>query len=254
MLSIIPKTSVPDHQISHRRRRRLSKRDRIGLIVALAIIAAVIPANFLWSTSLFPAPVVAVILIVGAIVKLPHVAFGSVAAVIFATGCCVKWPPSFARLSATRRGLALLFMAIVLNCVWFRFSWIPFEPMCSGGFDPFYGGETLLEGPLDPRAASMFVEVLQRQYGEDAAQLSGPDTVLVHPAVVVFRSSGNWNYSRSVAEALGGDGAIDDCTAMEAALMANGHATSKPVGFGSWPWNTLAEDGDIVRWLQPHVW
>jgi hypothetical protein len=34
--------------------------------------------------------------------------------------------------------------------------------------------------------------------------------------------------------------------------MAGGRAESRAVGWGTWPWNTVDEDGALVGWLRDH--
>ena len=190
-------------------------------------------------------------LIIGVHIELPLVAFGSLAVVIFALGCYLRWPPEMARLSPAKRGFALLTVVFVLHGIWFQSGWIPFQPLCTSGGGPFtLFSSYSLAGPLTPEAASHFVDILQRQYSEDAARLSGPDHVLVRPAIALFDSELHWNYTSRIAELFDGARASDTCGSVEQAIMANGRALSWGRGWGYWPWNTFDERGAIVRWLR----
>jgi hypothetical protein len=142
-----------------------------------------------------------------------------------------------------------LAVVFVLHGLWFRFSWVPFQPACLGGYEPVYGGAQSLEGPLKPGAAGALVEVLERAYGEGNARLSGADRVLVRPAIGLVSSELNWNYTSRVAEGVGGASGSIRCSDVEQALMAGGKAESRAVGWGYWPWNTLS-DGAFARWLR----
>ena len=71
MSSNIPPNGRADRPTLRPKRRRLSKRDRIGLLCALAIIMVGVLANLLCSDRLIPIPIVAVALIIGAHVELP---------------------------------------------------------------------------------------------------------------------------------------------------------------------------------------
>ena len=233
MASIIPPTGRADRPTLRPKRRRLSKRDRIGLLFALVIITIGLVANLFWSDRLIPIPVVAVALIILAPVELPHVAFGSVATIIYVLGCYLRWPTTMARLSPVRRGLILLAVVFLLHGMWLQFGWVPFRPLCTSGGGPFtlYSSRSLA-GPMTPEAASRFVDILQRQYNEDAARLSGSDHVLVRPPIALFDSELHWNYTSRIAESFGGARASDSCKSVEEAIMAGGKASYWGLGWG----------------------
>lgn len=241
----------PSGNGGRRRRRpgRLSKRDRVWLLCAGFILVVLVMANGFWSDAMFPLPIAFVMLVVMAFTELPHVAFGAVAAFIVVLGCYLRWPPKLARQWPPVRGLALLVVIVVLHAAWFHSGWMPFRPPCSGSSDPFYGRETLLKGPLKAEAARRFVDVLKRQYSKDAVRLLGDHTVLVRPAIALFPNSVHERYTINIADDLGGRVSTGHCGAIEEALMARGHADSRLVGYGYWPWNTFDEDGAVVQWL-----
>ncbi|MEM7314662.1 MAG: hypothetical protein AAF497_16060 [Planctomycetota bacterium] len=213
------------------------------------LIVLLLVANLLWPTRLIPIPILIVGFMIVAVTALPHVAFGTVAAVIFVAGCYLRWPPMMKRLSAPRRGLALLAVVFVLHGIWLQFGWMPFRPPCRGGFDLVYGTRAMLKGPMKPEAARQFVDIFKRQYGEDAARLSGDDTVLVRPAIALFPSSLHRNYTVDIAEDLGGRSASESCSTMQQALMVGGEEDAHLVAYGYWPWNTFDEEGAVVQWL-----
>ncbi|MEM7119854.1 MAG: hypothetical protein AAF563_01180 [Pseudomonadota bacterium] len=188
--------------------------------------------------------------VIGVFIELPHVAFGSVAAIIFVLGCYVRWPPEMARLSPAMRGLALLAVVFVMHGVWFQFGWMSFQPLCVSGGGPFIlFSNYSLDGPMTPEAASSFVDVLQRQYSDDAVQPSGTEYVMVRPAIALLDSGLHWNYTSRIAEDLDGADASDSCELVEQAIMADGRAASWGRGWGYWPWNTFDEEGAVVQWL-----
>ncbi|MEM7314663.1 MAG: hypothetical protein AAF497_16065, partial [Planctomycetota bacterium] len=123
----------------------------------------------------------------------PVVAFGTLVAVIFALGTYLRWPPVMARLLPVRRGFAVLAVVVVAHGIWFQFGWVPFRPPCSTGDGPLsLGGQYALVGPMTPEAASAFVGTLNYR-DRDVAWLSGPNTVVARPAMVLFDDGGVWN-------------------------------------------------------------
>lgn len=244
---------------SHYPYRRRSKRDRVGLRWAMVIIAIGIPANWFWSMTLVPIPILILLLIVLSPFEFPHVAFGSIAAIIFAFGCYLRLPPVMARLSPARRGLAVLALVIVFHGIWFQFGWVPFRPLCTSGGGPLsFNSERALVGPMTPEAAAWFVKTNEGWWGDGVARLSGSDRVLVRPAIALFDNEINWNFTSKVAGRIAEErglpmldhNASDRCREVELLLMAGGQAEQRATGWGTWPWSTFDEDGLVVRWLR----
>ena len=230
--------------------RWLSRRDWIGFVCGLLLIVASVVASAYWSNSFYPPALLIALFVIGVFIELPHVAFGSVAAIIFVLGCYVRWPPVMARLSPARRGFAVLAVVVVMHGVWFQFGWMSFQPLCVSGGGPFTLFSTYsLDGPMKPEAASRFLDILQRQYSDDAVQPSGTDYVMVRPAIALFDSGLHWNYTSRIAEDLDGADASDSCELVEQAIMADGRAASWGRGWGYWPWNSFDEEGAVVQWL-----
>ena len=136
------------------------------------------------------------------LIETPVVAFGTLAAIIFALGTYLRWPPMVARLSPARRGFALLAVVFVLHGIWFQFGWAPFRPPCNTGHGPFsLGDHYSLIGPMTPETASKFVDMLNWR-DRDVAHLSGPNAVSARPAMVLFDDGGVWNNTNKIAERL----------------------------------------------------
>ena len=250
MGNLITRSSKGDRPSCRPPSRWLSRRDCIGLVCGVVLIVASVVASAYWSNSFYPPVLLIALFVIGVFIELPHVAFGSVVAVIFAIGCFLRWPPEMARLSPAMRGLSLLAVVFVLHGVWLQFGWMSFHPLCISGGGPFtLFGSYSLHGPMTPEAASSFVDILQRHYRDDAVQPSGTNYVLVRPGIALFDSSLHWNYTSRIAEHLDGAGASDDCELVEQAIMADGRAASWGRGWGYWPWNTFDEDGAFVQWL-----
>ncbi len=188
----------------------------------------------------------------------PVVAFGTLAAVIFALGTYLRWPPVMARLSPVRRGFAVLAVVVVVHGIWFQFGSTSFRLPCSTGDGPLsLGGHYALVGPMKPEAASAFVDTLNYR-DRDVAWLSGPNTVVARPAMALFDDGGVWNNTMKIATALAQEQGLpppdfdqsDQCAELERIVMVGGKAESRAMGWGTWPWNTFDERGLVVRWLR----
>jgi hypothetical protein len=64
---------------------------------------------------------------------LPIPVFGSMAAIIFAVGCYLRWPPPLRRIGPAWRGLTLVLAVVVLHGISFDHAWVPFRPLCLEG-------------------------------------------------------------------------------------------------------------------------
>lgn len=194
-----------------------------------------------------------------AYLDLPLIVFGSLATIIFAIGCCLRWPPPMGRFRPAWRGLLLLAVVFLLHGIWFDRGWVPFRPLCFGGgamFQPnrHYG----LEGSLTPEATRFFADMLQNWWGTDAVRLSGPNEIQVRPAIALFDNELNWNMTTQVAKRLAEEQGLGPferpdltwCQQVERIVMADGRADDHVDGWGTWPWNTVDGDGWFVRSLQ----
>lgn len=234
----------------------------LAVSAALAVVGAL--SAWLWPDDLgHYAKVVAVSFwfFSPAYLQIPLFVFGSFAAVVFAIGCLLRWPPPMAHLSPAWRGVALLAAVFVLHGVWFQFGWVPFRPLCTSSSGPFaWNPHRALVGPLTPEAADWFVKTNEGWWGDGVARLSGTNGVVVRPAVALFDNEVNWNFTSKVARRIAEDRGLpppddyasDRCSEVEPLLMAGGRAESRAVGWGTWPWNTVDEDGALVGWLRDH--
>ena len=151
-----------DENVRHRssRRRLLRSTCLTSLIVTVSLVGGVTEVWMLpGDDSLL---VLGILLLpVWLLIETPVVAFGTLAAIIFALGTYLRWPPMVARLSPARRGFALLAVVFVLHGIWFQFGWAPFRPPCNTGHGPFsLGDHYSLIGPMTPETASKFVDML----------------------------------------------------------------------------------------------
>jgi hypothetical protein len=232
----------------------------LGALTAMAVVSVFVA--WLWPADLaHNATVVAVsIWYFGPVYfQIPLFVFSSFAAVIFAVGCCLRWPPAMARQSPVWRGTALLTVVFVLHGAWLQFGWVPFRPLCTSSHGPFaWNPHRALIGPLTPEAAAWFVKTNEGWWGDGTARLSGTDRVLVRPAIALFDNEVNWNFTSKVARwiaedeglPLPNDHASDLCSEVEPLLMAGARADERAIGWGTWPWRTFDEDGAVVDWLR----
>ena len=110
---------------------------------------------------------------------------------------------------------------------------------------------------MTPEAALGFVDTLNWR-DRDVARLSGQNEVVVRPAIALFDSEINWNYTSKLArylaerrgEAPPDFSKSDVCAEIERILMAGGQAKARAGGWGTWPWSTFDEDGAFVDWLR----
>ena len=240
-------------------RKRLALRSRwlSNLIVVVLLVGSLVAA-LMWPGN-NPLLVVSILFLpILLLASSPVVAFGTLAAIIFALGTCLRRPPVMARLSPVRRGFALLAIVVVVHGIRFQFGWVSFRPPCSTGGGPLsLGGHYALVGPMTPEAALEFVDTLNWR-DRDVAWLSGPNTVLARPAMVLFDDGGVWNNTMKIATALAQEQGLpppdsdrsDQCAELECIVMVGGKAESRARGWGTWPWNTFDERGLIVRWLR----
>ena len=260
---------IPSYRPHH---RRPSKRDwrwrlRIGAFVLLSAVATFFYAKafvLVASTHIHLAFVlfgkwdVFVLLYFMAYLETPFGAFGSIAAIVFAVGWYCRWPAPVARWKPWVRGATFLAIVSVAHGIWFQFGWVPFRPPCfvDNGSLVVTSHQSVV-GPMTPEAALEFVDTLNYR-DRDVAWLSGPNTVVARPAMVLFDDSGVWNNTMKIATALAREQALpppdfdqrDECAELERIVMVGGKAESRAVGWGTWPWSTFDENGDVVRWLR----
>ncbi len=193
-----------------------------------------------------------------AFLQTPYGAFGSIAAIIFAIGWYLRWPAVVRRRRPWLRGSTLLAAVFVLHGIWFQFGWAPFRPPCivdSGSI--IATSHRSLVGPMTPEAALESVDTLNWR-DREVARLSGEHDVLARPARVLFDDGGVWNNTMKIAESLAEEQGLpspdfdqrNECAELERVVMLGGRAEEFSSGWGTWPWDTFDEQGDVVRWLR----
>ena len=152
----------------------------------------------------------------------------------------------------------MLAAVFVLHGIWFQFGWAPFRPPCvvdSGSI--IVGSHHSLVGPMIPEAAVEFVDTLNWR-DRDVAWLSGQHDVLARPAMVLFDDGGIWNNTMKIAKSLAEEQGRpppdfdkhNECAELERIVMMGGRAEDFSSGWGTWPWSTVDERGELVRWLR----
>ena len=240
-----------------RSRRALPSRWMFNLTVVALLIGCLV-AVWMWPGN-NPLLVISMLFLPVLLLALsPVVAFGTLAAVIFALGTYLRWPPVMVRLSPVRRGFAVLAVVVVAHGIWFQFGWVSFRPPCSTGDGPLsLGGRYALVGTMTPEAAKAFADTLNYR-DREVAWLSGPNTVVARPAMALFDDGGVWNNTMKIATALAQEQGLpppdldrsDQCAELERIIMVGGKAESRANGWGTWPWNTFDERGLVVRGLR----
>ena len=239
---------------------------RIGLIVFLVLFVGCLLVPVFWydyfRVYVFLLPLVFEY-VWNVYLGLPLTVFGSIAAIIFALGCCLCWPPVIARIRPAYRGLLVLAFAFALHSVWFDHAWVPFRPLCLlGGAMYTPNRHIALAGPLTPEAASAFAEELKASWGEDAARLSGSDRVEVRPAIALFDNGFNWNLTTKLAQWLADEqnlepferDSLDRCQEVERIVIADGRAEAQLENWGTWPWRTIDDHSRFVHSLRHAYW
>jgi len=251
---------LPSDNAGHCHRRRLQW--RFAMVSLVVLLIANVMAAWIWY-DIYRGFMLFLPLVFESLfwwyLTLPIPVFGSMAAIIFAVGCYLRWPPPLRRIGPAWRGLTLVLAVVVLHGIWFDHAWVPFRPLCLEGgamWTPnrFYG----LDGPLTPEATRIFNDMLQSWWGEDAARLAGPNAIEVRPAIALFDNELNWNMTTQVAKHLAEAQGLepferpdlDRCEEVERIVMAGGHAAQRLDGWGTWPWNTIDGNSRFVWNLQ----
>ena len=253
MIGPTPPSNDGYHPNDRLPQRRVFRCHRKALLWAVSILVLAVLAYFFWRTVLYVAfwylIYIYMYLHTGAAV------FVSLGAIVFAIGWCVPLWFGMTRRYAWRRASVLFALVLALHTGWFLFGWVAFYPPCK--YDPGPGPATgmfTLVGDLDPAFADALERNLRDSLGEDAVRRSDAYTVLVRPVVGLLASRQNAELVFLVANGSPMPGPLTDretgCMSVEQSAMRDGRAGEWRDGWGLWPWNTIRDDGALVRWLR----
>jgi hypothetical protein len=185
----------------------------------------------------------------------PLGAFGALAAIVFADGWYLRWPPAIGRCRPWRRGAMVLALVAILHTGWFLFGWVPFHPRCSYdvGVSLFATGRVVLIGDFDPVYADRFEEALAVAWGRAAVRRGEEYSLFIRPVFGLLTDDEIETLSYRVAGVTDvpplGDESLEPCRTLERNAMAGGVAEDWREEWGVWPWVALT-NSDFARWLR----